>query len=71
MANYYKMFQDYVEKENLKGRKFSIRDFERRMALLYGFGGRNRSLNRWMHNFRDVRLIKTITDDGVRYVLIL
>ena len=44
MANYYKMLQNYVDANDLKGKKLTMNDFEQRMTILFGFGGRYQEL---------------------------
>ena len=63
MTNYYKQFDKFKESENIKD-GISVEEFEKKMILYYGFGGRNRSLKRWIENFRHVGLIKIIKVKG-------
>lgn len=71
MANYYKILQNYVNTNNLKGKKFTMNEFEQRMSILFGFGGRNRAFSRWMKNFARVNMIDVVVNNGVRYIVIL
>ena len=57
MTNYYKQFDKFKESENLKDGISSI-EFKKKMILYFGFGGRSRSVTRWIENFQTVGLIK-------------
>lgn len=56
MVNYYKQFDSF--KKQLKGKKeMSLVEFKEKMMIFFGFGGRNKTIDRWIGNFVDVKYI--------------
>jgi hypothetical protein len=66
MSNYYTQFKKYIDEENLYGKKILLYDFERIIRILFGLGGRNKTINRWSNNLQDVGYIKIEKDDENR-----
>lgn len=62
MVNYYTSFKKMVSEQKLSGKILSLDDFECRLMVWFGFGGRTRSLSRWLDNFVDVDLIRVYRD---------
>ena len=72
MVNYYKSFKKFCDSQKLHGQKILLDEFESKLKIFFGFGGRNKTVNRWVGNFEDVGLIKIIKDiDGVWFVEVL
>ena len=59
MTNYYKVFENF--KKQIKNKKnIPLEEFKNNMMVYFGFGGRNKTLERWISNFQKVGYI-TIT----------
>lgn len=69
MSNYYMQFKNYVEKEKMYGKKISLYDFERMVRILFGLGGRNKTINRWSNNFIEVGYIKIEKDESNKSIV--
>jgi hypothetical protein len=56
MVNYYKQFESF--KKQLKETKnIPLEKFKGDIMVFFGFGGRNKTLDRWIANFTNVKLI--------------
>lgn len=64
MVNYYKQFEAF--KQQLKETKdIPLKTFKNDMMVFFGFGGRNKTIDRWITNFINAKfiLIKKRKDD--------
>jgi 2-succinyl-5-enolpyruvyl-6-hydroxy-3-cyclohexene-1-carboxylate synthase len=73
MTNYYSQFGRFKEQMKLNSKdKILLDQFEQKMILFFGFGGRNKTVSRWLANFQNVGLIKIEKDsDDVWFVTIV
>jgi hypothetical protein len=71
MTNYYTEFRKFKEQRNLNG-KMLLDTFEKEMIIFFGFGGRNKTVSRWLENFQNVGFIKIEKDsDDIWFVTII
>ena len=63
MTNYYKQFPAF--KQTLQTHKMPITEFRKQMMIFFGFGGRNKTIDRWITNFNNAGLIKITKDRNV------
>ena len=71
MVNYYKQFQQF--KKQIKQKKdIPLEQFKNNMMIFFGFGGRNKTIDRWITNFDNAKLItiKKNKDNDKWYVTI-
>lgn len=72
MTNYYKQFESF--KQQLKETKdIPLETFKSSMMVFFGFGGRNKTIDRWVNNFVNAKfiLIKRKKDTDEWFVNIL
>jgi len=72
MVNYYKQFPKFLATENVKPKE-DLEDFMFKMKSFWGFSGKKRTINKWLQNFVDQKLIKIekIPNTGKWLVIIL
>lgn len=71
MTNYYAQFEAFKTQMKLKD-KMLLEEFEQKMILFFGFGGRNKTVSRWLANFQNVGLIKIEKDiDDIWFVTVV
>jgi hypothetical protein len=71
MSNYYTQFKTIIKQEKLEGKKLPLSEFQQKLKISFGFGGRNKTIDRWIANFQDVGFIKLQFENGTWFVIIL
>ena len=56
MTNYYKQFESFKKQFKFK-KDIPLEQFEHELMVFFGFGGRNKTLKRWLNNFVNVKFI--------------
>ena len=69
MVNYYKQFETF--KNQFKSKEMSLDDFKQQMMIFFGFGGRSKTIDRWITNFNDAKLIEIKKDKDNRWNVII
>lgn len=67
MTNYYKVFESF--KKQIKNKKnIPLEEFKNKMMVYFGFGGRNKTLERWISNFQKVGYITIVKKENSFFI---